>query len=131
MDKKSPYNFKIRELPLSYDKKSKLFTCDKEQVVQILYSYYPYIYEQLCFAHPEIKLMPVSQIDDNSKSTDMCSTVLTQKDAAQAPEIIPKQAVEVPKAKKGLILSIKKGIKKLIYKITPKKLRKRLHMIEY
>jgi hypothetical protein len=129
MKKNASYKFKIRELPLSYDTTSKLFTCDKDQVVQILYSYYPYIYEQLCFAHPEIKLLPVKDIDDNSKVSELNSVVAAPPIAQDAKEIMPKPS-EAPKVKNGIILSIKKGIKKLIYKITPKKLRKRLNMSE-
>ncbi len=128
MDQKAGYQFTLRELPVCYDHQTKLFTCDKVQVISILYSYYPLIYEQLCLAHPEIKLVPVkaNMVPNDGNQLDL-NHISPEKPELKEAEVKPKKK-ELPKQKGGMMLNIKKGLKSLMYKITPKKLRKRFNM---
>ena len=125
MDQKAGYQFTIRELSVTYDSSTKLFTCDQEQLISLLYSYYPLIYENLLAAHPEIQLIPIKNTLPNQLDLNQISPLKTDQTEPEEPKLMKK---EVPKPKVGVMLKIKKGIKSLIYKITPKKLRKRFNM---
>jgi hypothetical protein len=126
MDQKAGYQFTLRELPVCYDHKTQLFTCDKEHVISILYSYYPLIYEKLCVVHPEIKLVPVKTTPNDGNQLDL-NHISPEKPEKEVEPAKPKKK-EAPKSKGGMMLNIKKGLKSLMYKITPKKLRKRFNM---
>ena len=141
--------FSAQGISFAYSKLYKSFFCDTKTILYILQKHYPAIYEGTVKKYPELKDV-VAEARKSKKKEQKIETVLLDKlwankdqnieqspktepathpeDVKEAPKPPEIQPSSQPASKPGLISKISRGIKKIVAKVTPKKLRKRWHL---
>ncbi len=130
--------FTMCGVPFAYSKLYKSFFCDTKTVLYVLKKHYPERYEETVKKYPELATL-VPDMDDAKQvlldrtwarvegkmeaGIDANEQQQAKGNEEEKKEKVPQEAR--PK-KKGMISKISKGIKKIVSKFTPERLRKRL-----
>ena len=125
---------KFKGIPFSYCAEKSAFLLDERIMFYILCTHFPSLWEETLKLHPEleahvaeseyhINIEEKQQLDAEWKMPPQSETNVTEEAEEKSVEskVIPKP---------GMISRISKGIKKIIAKLTPKKLHKRFHLAD-
>ena len=138
--KEADCDFILKGLKFRYQKNFKAFVCDQKDVLSILHHNYPNSYEKMVVKYPELQSIPTAEPSPDTKAEngpikmevwsepalketkDVAAQV---KDGKDGPDENP-----AGNKKPGMISRLSKGIKKIIARLTPTKLRKKWHLDE-
>ena len=135
-------DFALKGLQFTYQKNFKAFICESKDVLAILQHNYPECFQQLIDKHPELKAVSVKMNENEEKEKEggECQHMVeswkpidlkkTEDRHCLVKDGCPVDEQAAGKGKPGMISRFSKGIKKIIAKLTPTKLRKRWKLEE-
>ena len=140
-NKECESDFALKGLKFTYQKNFKAFICDQRDILTILQHNYPANFEKLIERHPELKAVSLEMKEQEAKETVTGSHTLdcwkpieikeTKEVTCQVKDGCPIDETQMTgRGRPGIISRLSKGIKKIIAKITPTKLRKRWRLEE-
>eukprot|EP01022_Parablepharisma_sp_SALTPOND_P005300 TRINITY_DN122101_c0_g1_i1.p2 TRINITY_DN122101_c0_g1~~TRINITY_DN122101_c0_g1_i1.p2 ORF type:complete len:157 (-),score=15.95 TRINITY_DN122101_c0_g1_i1:73-543(-) len=151
MEEQEPVTFRFKGIPFSYSPLDSTFHCDAKTMLYVLSAYFPTTCSDVTRLDPKLEALVADLKADKEAIPESDRHYLDsewrisrEKDAGPPPETnvteeeektfakeeSPIKETQRQNRKSGMISQISKGIKRIIAKITPKKLHKRLYLTE-
>ena len=130
---KPEQDFELKGIKFSYQKDLKTFHADQQGVLSLLKQCCPDSYSKIVDKFPELKVVEIIETEaaKDGSNENKAEPDLKGNKGATAETKDGKDDIKAANSNKsGMISKLSKGIKKIIAKLTPKKLRKKWNLEE-